>query len=230
MDKDYANAVQAISERAASWADQERERVVAAVLTAELLPVPGCPGWTVALGPHHQEFARQLAAHAGERAGQPWVSSAAVMSDDALYAATVDAWRAIAPGWLIDLTDPERKRQAPRSNTASMVEHGAIARHLERAGHHVLRPAQTAAVHALRAHPDLAREQRMGFRTGAEMTSSWTLAELVWSEYSSLSATEARIDGDMYDDDERMTSEAVEGERVVDYVQRLARQRDELSA
>lgn len=112
------------------------------VLTAEIVPLAHCPGWSVLLGPVHQEYARYLAAHAYVRSSHPLIWGDGFT--DELFALVRGVWSITAPGWVAG--DPEKLR----ADVAGLHGHYGISHHLAQHGHRLLCPVETVAAGILR--------------------------------------------------------------------------------
>jgi len=90
------------------------------------IQIPGCPGYSINLGPDHQMYALALAERATMRSGHPWVDT----WDAELEALVLKVWAKVVPGWIT----------ADSENNHGIHAHYAILHHLWWAGHQLLDP------------------------------------------------------------------------------------------
>lgn len=179
---------------------------VAEKLTAEIIDIPGCPGFGILLGGvrKNHAYARELARCATIQSGHPWVSPE--RTDAAMLAAIKSDWATSKPGWLNGSTDAQ---------IVEMHAHSAISHHLPR-GCELLTPDAVAAVRLLAGRPELAARSILAYRGYDSIAQCHTVLDLVLTEGSQMPARTRVLDVDAFDNDvERYDSVSVPGKSVI---------------
>lgn len=177
---------------------------IADILSREIVAIPGCPGYSIAIGATAPAYVRELARTATIRSSHPWVL--AENTDAQLLAAIKDYWATAKPGWLRDSDD---------ATIIALHAHGGIANHLPHDAV-LLTPELTSALAALRVKPALAARKVHAYLGFGGIAGEHTVLDLVLTDGSTLVESKRVLDQDAYDDQdiERYDTIAVRGKSV----------------
>lgn len=178
---------------------------IAEILSAEIVEIPGCPGYGILLGgdASNHAYARELARCAQIHSSHPWVS--AEQTDAGMLAAIKSNCAATKPGWLRNSTDDQ---------IVALHAHSAIAHHIPY-GCHLLAPETLAAIRLLAAKPELAAQQVLAYRGYEGVPGLHMVLDLLLSEGSVMVSTSRRLDLEAHDNDvTRFDSANVRGRSV----------------